>query len=102
MTDILTVACDADVRCKLTTTVAPECPVADERDHYQVTVSWQPNGDTLEKHALLSHIHEFDGAELTHESLVATLYESVADADVVDVTVTARDTTHAEMVVTKE
>lgn len=95
------VECDLDVQCRLVATVAPQCPVITERDCYEVTVEWIPNGETFEKHGLVSFLQHFDDSELTQEELVARIYDDLASHDVADLVVRAQDTVHVDMEVTK-
>lgn len=95
------VPCDATVSCEVTVTVTPECPVVDERDCYNVTVAWTPNGETLEKHALKAYLREFNDTKLTQETVVAQIYGDLQEHSVRNLAVRAHDTEHLEMVVTK-
>jgi len=95
------VECDLDVHCCVVATVAPQCPVIDERDCYEVTVEWMPNGETFEKHGLVSFLQHFDDSELTQEALVARIYDDLSSYDVANLVVRAQDTVHVNMEVVK-
>jgi NADPH-dependent 7-cyano-7-deazaguanine reductase QueF len=95
------VECDLDVRCRLVATVAPQCPVINERDCYEVTVEWTPNGETFEKHGLVSFLEHFDDSELTQEELAAHIYGDLNSHDVSGLVVRVQDTVHVDMEVTK-
>lgn len=101
---IETVECDASVTCRLTVTVTPCCPIKDEDDEYRVAVEWSTDGRTIEKHSLRDYLKGYDGVGLTQESLVSEVHRDLHTTHVygiTDVSVTAQDTEHMDMVVTK-
>jgi NADPH-dependent 7-cyano-7-deazaguanine reductase QueF len=97
-----TIPCTADVTCEYRTTLEARCPVIDERDTYDVTISWQPAGETFEKHALEDSVDSLSGETAAHEELVERLYGDLEGAAVDGLTVTLRDTEHVDMVVSKQ
>lgn len=99
MTDIQTVPCDVCVQCSLTVHVTPFCPVKDEIDGYDVTVTWQTDDQTFEKWALKERIESYNGSELTQEELTARLGDAVDTEGVVRPSVTVQDTRHMDMTV---
>lgn len=93
-----TVDCDEPVTCRLTVTLTAECPVRPETDYYEVTVKWEPNGKTYEKHTLKAHVESYEGKQMTQEQLASEIASDL-DRDGIETTVTVRDTEHIDMVV---
>lgn len=99
MTEPVTVPCADPVHCELTVSIQAMCPLQDEIDSYDVTVTWRGGEETFEKWWLLEALAEYDGCELTQEELCATIYKRLLRSCVHDITVTVVDTKHMDMTV---
>lgn len=86
-----TVSCAATVRCELSRPLTAACPITDETDYYEVTVTWTTDSRTFEKHALADAIDSYTGVEETQEEIVAGLYDDLLTPGVSGLTVTLKD-----------
>ena len=99
MSDVFTVPCPEEVSCKLTVGINAQCPIKDEIDAYQITVSWKGGNETFEKWWLLETITGYEDTEATQEEICAGIYNQLMRGSVNDIQVDVRDTKHMDMIV---
>lgn len=97
---IKTVPCSDEVRCTVRKQIRAQCPIQDELDTYDLTVSWTTNPDTIEKHSLDEYLNSLQGTERTQEALAAAIADELAALAVRSPEVRLEDTRHMDMVVT--
>lgn len=96
-----TIAITPTVTCRVTVRLATMCPIRDETDRYDVTVTWRTTETTYEKHALRSTILAYAGDTLTQEALCASLHDELTGDDAPMPTVRVQDVEHMDMVAEK-
>lgn len=73
-----------------TATVRKICPYVDECDHGEVTVSWSPQGATVELHSLAEWLTGFSERRVSHEALTAEVADHLEGIGLADVRVTSK------------
>lgn len=70
------------------------CPFKKETDEGNVTITWVCHTSTIELHSLAAYLDGFAEAYVSHETLVADIFEELSELDGITIcSVTARFTT---------
>lgn len=75
----LLVPCDVSTPVTITGRLVHECPFKDESDQGEVTITWLPDGHTLELHALREWLDGFARVKVSHEALTAAIEAELDD-----------------------
>lgn len=89
----LTVPCDNNVAVSATGELVHRCPFVDEVDNGTITITWLPDGETFELHALAEYLRGFENSRLSHEEITDRIAFDLIVPGIVGVTVTTSWTT---------
>lgn len=64
-----TVPCDNYVTVTTTSNLRHLCPFKDEIDNGEVTITWRPDGETFELHALAAYLRGYEQSPVSHEAI---------------------------------
>lgn len=73
-----TVDCDNNVTVTAEGALYHRCPFVDERDFGAVTITWRPDGQTLELHTLRAYLDTFTNTRMSHESITDRITHDLA------------------------